>query len=279
MTRLATLMVLLLSAANAWAWGPDGHSIIAEIAQRRLTPEAAAMVERLLGRGHSLASVASWADDIRDARPYTYNWHFVDIPIASRSYDPSRRCRKTTRGDCVVAELERLRSRLRCAGSEDRRSDALRYAVHFVGDIHQPLHTVREELGGNRIIVHVEITQLKCTRKCAPQAFRENFHAVWDETLIRSTVWDWGAYVDRLERGWLKNPEAAAADGGTPADWARETHAAAQTVWRMLPPTRVLDDDYYRKALPILDRQLGLAGLRLARFLNEAYASSECPRR
>ena len=273
------LVVLLCSAATAGAWGPEGHSIIAEIAQRRLTPQAAAMVERLLGRGHSLASVASWADDVRDVRAYTYNWHFVDMPLASTSYRPSSDCRRRRKGDCVVAELDRLRSQLRCAGSEDLKRDALRYAVHFVGDIHQPLHTVGDARGGNQIEVEVELTPLKCTRRCKREVFRKNFHAVWDETLITSTVWDWGAYVDRLEDGWLKSPQAAAAAGGTPRDWALETHAEARTVWNMLSPSRVIDDEYYRKALPIVDRQLGLAGLRLARFLNEAYASSACPRR
>lgn len=278
MIRFALLALLLCPAANAGAWGPEGHSVIAEIAQRRLTPQAAAMVERLLGPGHSLASVASWADDIRDVRRYTYNWHFVDIPLASTSYDASRDCRRTRKGDCVVAELDRLRGQLRCAGSEDLKRDALLYAVHFVGDIHQPLHTVGDARGGNQIEVEVALTPLRCTKRCKREAFRKNFHAVWDETLITSTVWDWGAYVERLEDGWLKSPQAASADGGTPRDWALETHAEARTVWNLLPASRVIDDDYYKKALPIVDRQLGLAGLRLARFLNEAYASSACPR-
>ena len=67
--------------------------------------------------------------------------------------------------------------------------------------------------------------------------------------------------------------------GGTPVDWALETHKAARTVWNLLPPSRVLEDDYFQKVLPTLDRQLGLAGLRLARFLNEAYGSKACPAR
>jgi hypothetical protein len=61
-----------LLSGHAFAWGQEGHSIIAEIAQRRLTPQAAAVIEQLLGKGHSLASISSWADDIRDQRPATY---------------------------------------------------------------------------------------------------------------------------------------------------------------------------------------------------------------
>ena len=78
---------MLLPCATAWGWGQEGHSIIAEIAQRRLTPSAVAEVTRLLGHNHSLASVASWADDEKDIRPETSNWHFVDIPINSNSFD------------------------------------------------------------------------------------------------------------------------------------------------------------------------------------------------
>jgi hypothetical protein len=67
---------------QALAWGQERHSMIVELAQHRLTPEAAAEVGRLLGQGRSLASVSSWADDVHDQRPETYNWHFVDIPLA-----------------------------------------------------------------------------------------------------------------------------------------------------------------------------------------------------
>lgn len=281
--RARTLMFILglCTWGQAWAWGPEGHSIIAEIAQRRLSPAATAMVTHLLGKGHSLASEASWADDIRDQRPGTYNWHFVDIPLDAKTYDARRDCRPdAARGDCVVAELDRLRNELRCAPTEVLKRDALRFAVHFVGDIHQPLHNVGDERGGNDIRVMVRIHELKCTRRCRTTHLRTNFHALWDETLISATAWSWGAYVSRLEHGWLKSPAAQGpVDGGTPAQWANQTHAAARAMWRLLPADRVVDDAYYARALPVLDRQLGLAGLRLARFLNEAYASTACPRR
>ena len=277
--RALILVIGLCAWSQAWSWGPEGHSIVAEIAQRRLSAPAAAMVEQLLGRGHSLASEASWADDIRDARPETYKWHFVNIPLEATRYDPRRDCRYDAQGgDCVVAEIERLRSALRCAPTMALKREALRFAVHFVGDIHQPLHTVLDERGGNDIRVVVRIDELKCTPGCRTTRFRTNFHALWDQTLIAATTWSWGAYVRRLENGWLKSPEAqGAADGGSPAQWATQTHAVARTMWRMLAADRVVDDAYYARALPALDRQLGLAGIRLARFLNDAYASAACP--
>src|SRR5215469_3511385 len=273
----AVVMLIGPSCERALAWGQEGHSIVAEIAQRRLSPPAAAVVAHTLGRGHSLAAIASWADNIREKRPETTNWHFVDIPIADGTYVPAKHCAPSPKGDCIIAELERLKTTLACTRSPAARRDALKFAVHFVGDIHQPLHTVEDAVGGNQIPVQVHLRGLVCSQACkAPLA--SNFHAAWDSDLIHAVAWDWGAYVDRLEAGWLKSAEARrrATAGGTPLDWALQTHAAAQTVWKERPQDNMLGDDYFQKVLPVLDRQLGLGGLRLARFLNAAFAPGAC---
>lgn len=277
--RLLAGAMLASTATQAMAWGEDGHSIVAEIAQRRLSPEATATVSRLLGHGVSLASVGSWADDVRSDRPQTYNWHFVDIPLDRNDYDEHRDCASTEGGDCVVRELQRLKTELRCAGTDDARRVALRFTVHFVGDIHQPLHTVADQRGGNEVKVRGVMHGNTCRGHCDIGEEASNLHALWDTGLIRRTVWDWGAYVDRLENGLLRSDDfARRAAGGTPADWAVQTHAVAQQVWndRLVPPDGTLDDRYYAAVLPLLDRQLALAGVRLAGFLNEAYASSQC---
>jgi len=166
-----------------------------------------------------------------------------------------------------LGELKRLKTALRCAATDDLKRDALRYAVHFVGDINPPLHTVGEGRGGNDIAVEVKRAGVKMCRggPCPIMSYRSNLHRAWDGTLIKATTWGWGAYVDRLEGGWLTSPEAKGVDGGTPAQWAEDTHRAARFVWEQLPESRVVDDAYYAKILPTLDRQLGLAGLRLAR--------------
>jgi hypothetical protein len=260
---------------DAAAWGSDGHAIVAEIAQRRLGPQARAQVEALLGTGHSLASEGNWADDVRPARPETFKWHFVDIPIADVAYDAAKQCAPTPMGDCIVAQLERLRAQLRC-GDAAARAEALRYAVHFVGDVHQPLHTVAEEQGGNGIKVDVALRGLRCVR-CTPKRAQDNLHALWDTTLIANTAWNWGAYVSRLERGWLASDEARDAAGGMPRDWAVETHGVARDIWALTAADRLINDDYYAKVLPTLDRQLGRAGLRLAHFIDDAFSSSDCP--
>jgi hypothetical protein len=275
LAALALPALLFLRPTAAFAWAQDGHSIIAEIAQRHLSANASRSVASVLGRGHSLASVSSWADEVRDSHPETANWHFVNIPVAANDFRPARDCPSGPRGDCIVAELERLASELRCAPTRKAKREALMYAAHFVADLHQPLHTVGDATGGNDIMVELRLPPRNCRRNCAPRAMTKNFHAVWDETLISGTVWNWGAYVARLESGWLKHHAMADASGSV-RDWALDSHAVAQRVWKLLPPTKVIDEDYYRQALPLLDRQLGIAGLRLARFLNEAYGSKAC---
>src|SRR5215813_6732307 len=132
-------------ATEALAWGEDGHAIVAEIAQRRLDDGTYAAISSILANASptlkhaSLASLASWADDYRPTHPETTNWHFVDIPLKEDVYDPAR--------DCKIAELERLKKDVRCKTGEDQ-FNALKLAVHFVGDIQQPLHTVLEKTGG-----------------------------------------------------------------------------------------------------------------------------------
>lgn len=263
---------------QAFAWGQEGHSIVAEIAQRRLTPAAAATVNQLLDKA-SMASIASWADDIRTSRKKTSRWHFADIPIKEGTFDPSQHCKlDPDEGDCIVAELERLRNDLRCAPSTDARREALQFAVHFLGDIHQPLHTVHDEIGGNAVDVLI-FMRGRTSDKGKLALESGNLHSMWDEGLISKMEWAWGTMVTKLEREWLRSDEAKmpGIDGGTPAEWVNETHVAAQKVWAMTPSNHVLDDDYLAKARPIIDRQLGVAGLRLARFLNEAYGSNQCP--
>jgi len=272
--RTVLTLIIALAVTDAAAWGSDGHAIVAEIAQRRLDPEARKQVDLLLGAGHSLASEGNWADDVRPSRPETFNWHFVDIPIADTDYDAMRQCAPTPKGDCIVAELERLRTQLRC-GSDDSRREALRFAVHFVADLHQPLHTVGEQQGGNGIKVAVELHGPRCVR-CTPKRTPENLHAVWDTTLIANTAWNWGSYVARLEAGWLASDAARGAGSGTPLDWTVESHGVAREIWALTPADGLITDDYYTKVLPILDRQLGRAGLRLASFLDGAFAASAC---
>ncbi len=272
------LAAILLSATEAYGFGAEGHSIVAEIAQRRLTPQAAAMVSRLLGPGTSLASVASWADDTRSERKETSNWHFVDIPLGETTYVESRDCKSTANGDCVVKRVSSLQSQLRCAASDEARREALLFAVHLVGDIHQPLHTVGGYRGGNEFMLRGAIRGQTCRGDCQlpPDT---NLHALWDVVLIERTTWSWGAYVERLEASLLRHQSLhERVEPDSALNWALQSHGVARLVWndRLIPADCTIDERYYAATLPLLDQQLALGGMRLAALLNSAYASDEC---
>src|SRR5262249_43936332 len=147
------------------------------------------------------------------------NWHFVDIPLANMDYDPARDCQDTPRGDCIINAIERNKQILGdpLFSSKDR-LEALKYIVHFVGDIHQPLHTVKDYVGGNQYPVKFFIDPAKKKKE------QTNLHAIWDSNLIRTTVWDWGAYVTRLEEEWLPGKDVGTLSRGTPIQWALEAH-------------------------------------------------------
>src|SRR5262249_9582562 len=118
-------LLALTAPDQACAWGPEGHSIVAEIAQRKLAreaPDIAQKIAAIMGPGESLASIASWADDFRDEHKSTTNWHFVNIPIASSTFDPETQCKADDpEGDCIIAELDRLKSALRCKSGDEQK--------------------------------------------------------------------------------------------------------------------------------------------------------------
>lgn len=278
MKRFILAGLIFLVAGPACAWLQDGHSIVAEIAQRRLADDAPAIaskIQNILGPGVSMASIAMWADDYKWQNRATQRWHFVAIPIAEDDYDHSRDCVASAEGDCIIAALERLKSQVRCAKGDEQKK-ALMLAVHLVGDIHAPLHTVEEKRGGTYSKVQVSMVGARCARLCPTS---DNLSDVWAGTLINNTAWNWGNYVTRLENGWLKDHDVRGAghDGGGPVQWAVETHKVAQEIWKLTPEDEILDDEYYKQVLPLLDQQLGLASLRLTRFLQDALGSDECP--
>src|SRR5205823_11928602 len=100
------LVLSLLASSHAFAWGPEGHSLVARLATAHLTPTALAKVNAILGPDVTLASIASWADQVRNSRRETAPWHFIDIPITQRHLDMARDCPKD---GCVITKIEEFR--------------------------------------------------------------------------------------------------------------------------------------------------------------------------
>lgn len=253
LVALLSLTALVFVVQPARAWGPQGHRVIAELAEARLTPAARAEVDRLLAQdpGATLASVASWADETRS--PETLRWHFVNLPRnAGCRYDAARDC---AGGQCVVAALQTQLGVLASTTASPRsRYDALRYVVHFAGDIHQPLHVAfGDDRGGNGYQISVA-------------GEGSNLHAWWDSGMIRRH----GASDADLRRALAaKPPLLATIAAGSPADWVREGCELASSPG-FYPPHRLDAAAYQQRWWPVVDQRLRLAGERLARMLNQA---------
>jgi hypothetical protein len=253
--KLLTLALLVLPSP-ALAWGAEGHEIVALIAARELTPAARAQAAHLLGGEAMLVLESNWADEIRDQRRDTGRWHFVDIPLAAPGYAPRRDCPDRA---CVVAQIE---NDARILGnrklSDSARAEALRFLIHFVADVHQPLHAEDNgDRGGNQI--RVEIGRE-----------RSNLHHVWDQDVVEALGPDAGAVAGDIARA-LSPAERKAWAAGTPAVWANESHAIARD--QIYPPltgrrSLRLPRDYAWRQAPLTRMLLAKAGIRLAWVLN-----------
>lgn len=260
MRRLAVAIVLAsLVPGRAFAWGSEGHRLVAEIAEQRLEPNAAKQVRDLLAIENSttLADVANWADQVRPQRRETASWHFADIPISASAYDPSRDC---AGGNCVVAKIEQFAKELQDTSLPSReRLEALKFLVHFVGDVHQPLHASdNDDRGGNKVRVTFN-------------GHRTNLHAVWDSGILAPAVnGDERAYALQLTRH-VSATDVDRWSHGSPEDWANEAHrVAVSAIYGRLQHEGRLPESYERDALPVVNEQLEQAGVRLAAVLNAA---------
>ncbi|HKU42939.1 MAG TPA: S1/P1 nuclease [Polyangiales bacterium] len=262
---MTALLLHGMVAAPAQAWGGAGHRIVAALAERWLSDPSRASVARLLA-GESLASIANWADAYREQCANTGPWHYVNIPLAATHYDEARLC--PAEPSCVVRAIEQARDVLADATQSDAdRAFALRLLVHFVGDLHQPLHSGdRKDRGGNDQFVRFE-------------GKLQTLHAFWDHELIRWSGRSEPDYVVQLEQS-MRPALRESLQRGEVFEWALEAKRAARLAYRGIPEARSeeravpLRAQYAQNMLPVADRQLSRAAARLAKLLNDAFAQS-----
>jgi hypothetical protein len=248
-------------ARPAWGWGRLGHRSSARLAESRLSPRARAIIADLLEPGESLADAATWADEHSQEIPGSAAWHFVNVPISAPRYT-AQDC--SPRG-CVVSKIAEFRAVLADRQApRRRRQQALRFFVHLVQDLHQPLHVAdRDDRGGNRL-------QLRLGRSEAT-----NLHQVWDSGLLHRR------YRERDEPELVRDLEALAGRSGSRGwargrieDWANESLEAGRRAYRVpgsdrpLRPGDELGRDYVDANLPVARERLARSGVRLAALLN-----------
>lgn len=243
---------LLAIPSSAHAWGADGHQLIAREAQRLLTPTARSAVAELLALepGATLATIATWADEARS--PATAKWHYVNFPQESGCvYEARRDC---TGGACIVGAIERQTAILASSASDAVRLRALKYVVHFVGDVHQPLHAgLATDKGGNKFQVQF-------------LGRGSNLHSVWDSRMLHA----WPGGVDSLQM----NVRTVAASANVPsffnpAQWAEESCRVVNAPG-FYPRRRGVGDAYVQQMTPMVVQRLAEASIRLAAVLNKA---------
>lgn len=256
-------LTALTTSPAAFAWGPVGHRMVAELAAADLSPAARKQVDALL-QGEAdptLAGIANWADNLRENDPdlgkRSARWHFVNLADHDCAYDPPRDCPD---GNCVIDAI-RTQTQILADTTlpREQRVQALKFVVHFVGDAHQPMHAgFARDKGGNDF-------------QTSYQEKGGNLHRVWDSGLLASAGLDDAALLAQVAA--LPAPPADPVPALPPAaaDWARQS---CQIVLRpgVYPPRATLETSYYDTYRPLAEQQIRLAGARLARLLNAALA-------
>lgn len=252
---------LSMTGRDALAWGRFGHRAAGKLAESRLSPAALAAVRSLLEPGESLADASTWADEVRREFPQSGPWHYVNVPITEEKYS-ARFCPEE---GCVVSKIAEFRQVVADRNAPRiERQRALRFLIHFVEDMHQPLHVGdRKDKGGND-------TQVQFFGKGS------NLHRVWDSGILER------AYQDDLSlfkdvRELAGSAEAANWSGGTVESWADESLDLARKAY-LQPDTEAnlrsgskLGEAYQVIHLPVARRRVAQAGVRLAKILNEVF--------
>ena len=306
-----SLMLLGMVGQSAHAWGCKGHQTVALIAEKQLTREARQFVDKLLTEnpvdpqlrrycGNAtrdlMADASTWADDVR-ATAKNGPWHYIDIPRGAEHAALTQFCGSE---GCVTQAIAEQIAILKDSTKDSRtRADALRYVIHFVGDLHMPLHAAtNNDEGGNC----VPVRYLRRWPQQNNNSFTPNLHALWDSAIVERDME--GAeppeYANFLALVFAANAPKWQAAGIHVDDWAWESHDLAENIVygglvpkvpvetpapvhactdannigeRMLHLNLFAGENYQEAAAPIVEERIAQAGVRLAMILNAAVGS------
>lgn len=255
-SRILIGALAIAGALNAYGWGQKGHDVTAFIAEKHLTPTAKAVCDSLLG-GKSIVYWANWPDNAGHTKEYahTKTWHYRNVD-AGEDYNTAPR---NEAGDVTTAIRGQYAILEDPKTSAEEKKLALIFLVHFVGDIHQPMHMGHaSDLGGNR-------WKVKYFNRDT------NLHSIWDSSLVESahnwTFTEWQDQIDRANEEQI-NAIIASMD---PDDWGRETVQYANAIYLTTPQDSNISYDYIAEWTPVIEDQLLKGGLRLAHMLNTLF--------
>lgn len=257
-------MLTLLSAAaiSAFGWGQKGHDTTCYIAEQNLTPTTLAAVTDLLD-GKSIVYYANWMDNASHTPEYAYTktWHYKNID-ADKTFETAP---DIPEGNIVQALNEQIALLQNPAASRDERALALKMVIHFMGDIHQPMHMGHaSDRGGNQWPVKFFGRD-------------NNIHSVWDSSLPESAhKWSYTEWQNQIDRVSPEEMISITKDG-TPDSWGKETAEICRRVYDSTPRDTKISYDYIAEWTPVVEQQFLKGGLRLADVLNSIYDPTYMP--
>jgi len=254
MKKLCSIFFLcLLVTAQAFAWGQNGHRAVGLVAEQHLSKKAKKKIAAIL-QGNSLAEVSVWMDEIRSDSAYnhTHDWHWVTIP-GGMQYAQTE---KNPNGD-VIMKIEELTKTLKAGNlSEKEKQEGLKFLVHLVGDLHQPLHVGHgDDMGGNAV-------------KVEWFGKPSNLHSVWDSGMIDSkslSYTELAGFLGKPSKEQVQRWQAT-----NVRDWAHESMTYRNQVYN-IPKDGKLSYRYAYVNYGTVEQRLLQAGVRLAGLLNEIY--------
>ena len=239
----------------AFAWGQKGHDVTAAIAEAHLTPATQKAVAEVLD-GMSPVYWANWLDNASHTPEYAYSktWHYKNVDAGKTYFTQPA----APDGDVVTAIRYNIGILADSTRGHDEHALAMKMLVHLVGDMHQPMHMGHAtDYGGNRI-------------KVKYFGREKNLHSVWDTDLLESShQWSYSEWRDQLDR--LDEGERVVAVSGNLDDWAQRCVEIASDIYDKTPDGSSLSYNQVAHWAPVIERQLVLAGNRLAHILNSIY--------
>jgi hypothetical protein len=254
------LPVLVVASIVLISWGATGHRTIGKIAENHLSPQAKAAVRELLDT-ETLAQASTWPDEVRSQPDYRHTapWHYINLPLGLSFADFEAKVQGMTQEN-VYSALQKQEQILGSPGSSRREKiEALKYIVHFIGDLHQPMHVSREEdKGGNTIQLSYE-------------GNGTNLHSLWDSKLIEHEGLTYEQMAEKYDQASPAQIEQWQSD--PLLQWIWESYQASSRLYAEVDAMngRSIDDSYYQAHIGIIRDRIEKAGIRLAGVLNKIF--------